>query len=92
MGSVLWVPELLLDLFKLVGTDAAQRALVILGQLVAFIDVTTDGAFKLFHNLYSPSVVLYLFANGSYPWPKYNTGMRICQQENENYLHLIFGN
>ena len=39
----------LLDFLKQVGTDAAQGALVILGQLVALVDVTADGAFKLLH-------------------------------------------
>ena len=37
--------------FKEVGAYAAQRALVIFGQLVAFINKTANGTNKLFHNL-----------------------------------------
>ena len=46
--------DLLLDFFELIGTDAAQGALVILGQLVAFIDVVANGADKLFHAVAPP--------------------------------------
>ena len=34
---------------KLVGTDAAQGALVIFRQLFAFIDITANDAYILFH-------------------------------------------
>ena len=35
--------------FKLVGADAAQGALVIFGELLALIDITTDGTYEFFH-------------------------------------------
>ena len=35
--------------FELVGADAAQGALVIGGQFIAFVDIATDGADKLLH-------------------------------------------
>ena len=46
--------ELLFHFFEHIGTDAAQGALVILGQLVAFIDVVANGADKLFHAVAPP--------------------------------------
>ena len=42
---------LLLNFFEHVGTDAAEGALVILGQLVALVDVVADGAAELFHGV-----------------------------------------
>ena len=39
------------DFFELVGTDAAEGAFIIFGQLVAFVNITADGTNKLFHNL-----------------------------------------
>ena len=35
--------------FELVRTDAAQGALIILRQLVTFVDVITDRTYELFH-------------------------------------------
>ena len=46
--------DLLLDFFELIGTDAAQGALVILGQFVTLVDVVTNGADKLFHAVAPP--------------------------------------
>ena len=45
--------ELFLNFFEHVGADAAQRALVILGQELALVDEAADGANKLLHTVTS---------------------------------------
>ena len=54
--------------FKEVGAYAAQGALVIFGQLVAFVNKTANGTNKLFHTKIS-----FLFFKHVRHWPvKYN--------------------
>ena len=48
------ISDLTLFFFELVGTDAAQGAFVIFGQLIALVDIVTNGATELFHAVSSP--------------------------------------
>ena len=47
-----------MDFFKLVGAYAAQGALVIFRQLFAFIDITANDAYILFHNDFLQLILL----------------------------------
>ena len=83
--------DLFFHFFKLLGAYAAERALVVFRQLIAFVDVIANGANKLFHNEYLTFLLINLGAgspakgfgflnkNVSYLWLKYNTEFYICQ-------------
>ena len=45
--------DIQLFFLELVGTDTAEGALVILGQLIAFVDETADGTNELLHTITS---------------------------------------
>ena len=54
------------DFFELVGTDAAEGAFVIGGQLFAFVNITANGADKLFHTVFL-QLILFLAVAANTP-------------------------
>ena len=52
------IQELLLLFFKLVGAHAAEGALVIFGEFFALVDITANGADKLFHVVFLLIVII----------------------------------
>ena len=56
----------LLLLLEHIGAHAAEGALVILGQLLALVDVAADGADKLFHDKFLLNIILEI----AYEWER----------------------